>query len=200
MCVQFIEVLELHPGTFVNLCSLVTPVAENTGRGEHQPPPNASCDTFLNVTFHAARKTPNLPISCSACILEREHGLEGVSVCCCPCCQLYGRCCVLTGCWALQRHRMASGAVPGAVCKQGGAQGHLASSIAQRQPGSRAGHTWLCVCSRSLAWSLHLASWPEQHCKAVSCACWPWDRAGRAQPAAEAEPVLLTHHYPGLTY
>lgn len=50
-----------------------------------------------------------------------------------------------------------------AVCEQGGAQGHLASSIAQRQPGSRAGRqdTALDLLQGllSLAWSLHLASW-----------------------------------------
>lgn len=75
------------------------------------------------------------------------------------------RCCVLTVCWALQRQGWPAGLCqePRAVCKHGGAQGHLASSIAQRQPGSRAGRqdTALCLLQGllSFTWSLHLASW-----------------------------------------
>lgn len=65
-----------------------------------------------------------------------------------------------------------------AVCEQGGAQGHLASSIAQRQPGSRAGRQDMALDVLqgllSLAWSLHLASWHLRCARAALhrlCAC-----------------------------
>lgn len=143
------------------------PCCRDAGYGDYQPLPVASFGIFLNEMLHAARKTPNLPIfSCSASVLEREHRVDG-SVCaavpalmCCEvlCADKRARLCRGVGWPAGLWQEPAS-----CVREQGGAQGHLASSIAQRQPGSRAGRqdTALDLLQGllSLHWSLHLASW-----------------------------------------
>ena len=53
--------------------------------------------------------------------------------------------------------------------ERGGAEGHLASSIAQRRPGSRAGRQDVALDPRqgllNHAWSLRLASWYRRRTK-----------------------------------
>lgn len=82
-------------------------------------------------------------------ILEREHGVEGVCVCWCRCCEVL---CV-TVCSALQRHRMASRAVPGALELCVGREELRGTLPAALPEGSLAaeqgGRTQLWICSRA---------------------------------------------------
>lgn len=185
------------------------PCCRDGGYGDYQPLPVASFGIFLNETLYAVRKTPNLPIfSCSASILERMHRVEGVCVCCCPCSDvLWGVVC-WQACSALQRCGMASelwqepascvwaGRSSGTPCQQ-----HCPKAAWQqsRKAGHSSGSAPGPPEPRLVLASGLMASEVCQSgtAKTVSCACWPCDKAWRAlgkQPAAEAGPVLLTHH------
>lgn len=133
----------------------------------------------------------------------------GVCVCCCPCSDvLWGVACWPV-CSALQRCGVASGAVAGAceLCARAGrssgapCQQHCPKAAWQqsRQAGHGSGSAPgppeppLVLASGLMASEVCQSG----TAKAVSCASWPCDRAWRAlgkQPAAEAGPVLLTHH------
>lgn len=185
------------------------PCCRDAGYGDYQPLPVASFGIFLHETLHAARKTPNLPIfSCSASVLEREHRVEG-SVCAAVpalmCCEMLcaEKCAWLcrgvgwpAGLWQEPASCVRAGRSSGAPCQQ-----HCPKAAWQqsRQAGHGSGSAPGPLEPRLVLASGLMASEVCQSgiAKAVSCACWPGDRAWMAlgkQPAAEAGPVLLTHH------